>query len=101
MGMFMDDCAIVTVAARVFMPIAINLGFDPIWFAIVFITNMQIAYLSPPFGWGLILMKGLTPPEISIGQIWRSIPPYIAIQLVILALVILVPSLALWLPERL
>jgi tripartite ATP-independent transporter DctM subunit len=98
MGMFMDDYAIVTVAAPVFMPIAVNLGFDPIWFAIVFITNMQIAYLTPPFGWGLILMKGLAPPEISLGHIWRSVPPYIAIQVVVLVLVILVPPIALWLP---
>jgi TRAP-type mannitol/chloroaromatic compound transport system permease large subunit len=59
---------------------------------------MQIAYLTPPFGWGLILMKGLAPPEISLGHIWRSVPPYIAIQVVVLVLVILVPPIALWLP---
>jgi len=99
-GMFMDDYAIVTICAPIFIPIAASLGFDLIWFSIVFILNMQVAYLTPPFGWALIMMRGVAPPEITTADIWRSVPPFIAIQVVILILVMLIPQLALWLPGK-
>jgi tripartite ATP-independent transporter DctM subunit len=99
-GMFMDDYAVLTICAPIFIPIAVILGFDPTWFAIVFVLNMQVAYLTPPFGWALILMKGVAPPEIHTKDIWRSIPPFVAIQLLVLLLTMLFPQLALWLPEK-
>ena len=99
-GMFMDDYAVLTICAPIFIPIAILLGFDPIWYAIVFILNMQVAYLTPPFGWALILMRGVAPPEIHTRDIWRSIPPFVAIQLLVLVLTMVFPQLALWLPNK-
>ncbi len=99
-GAFMDDYAIITICAPIFIPIARYLGFDPIWFSIIFILNMQVAYLTPPFGWALILMKGVAPPEISTQEIWRSIPPFVAIQLLMLILTMIFPQLALWLPNK-
>jgi len=99
-GMFMDDYAVLTICAPIFMPIAIFLGFNPVWFSIVFILNMQVAYLTPPFGWALILMRGVAPPQIHTQDIWRSIPPFVAIQLIVLLLTMLFPQLALWLPEK-
>jgi len=99
-GMFMDDYAIITICAPIFIPISKYLGFDPVWFAIVFILNMQVAYLTPPFGWALILMKGVAPPEIHTKDIWRSIPPFVGMQLIVLLLVMLFPQLALWLPMK-
>lgn len=99
-GMFMDDYAVITICAPIFLPIGKFLGFDPIWFAIVFILNMQVAYLSPPFGWALILMKGIAPPEVQTRDIWRSVPPFVAIQLLILILTMIFPQLALWLPGK-
>lgn len=99
-GMFMDDYAVITICAPIFIPIAVFLGFDPIWYAIIFILNMQVAYLSPPFGWALILMKGVAPPEIHTRDIWRSVPPFVAIQLIVLLLTMLFPQLALWLPRK-
>jgi tripartite ATP-independent transporter DctM subunit len=99
-GAFMDDYAVITICAPIFVPIARHLGFDPIWFSIVFILNMQAAYLTPPFGWALILMKGVAPPEVSTREIWRSIPPFVAIQLLILILTMIFPQLALWLPGK-
>ena len=99
-GMFMDDYAVLTICAPIFMPIAIHLGFNPVWFSIIFILNMQVAYLTPPFGWALILMKGVAPPEIHTQDIWRSIPPFVALQLLVLILTMLFPQLALWLPEK-
>ena len=98
LGMFMDDFAIVIIAAPVFFPIAVSLGFDPIWFAIVFIINMEIAYLTPPFGWALIMVKSVAPPEITTAHIWRSVPPFLAIKFFIWTMVIIFPQLALWLP---
>ena len=100
LGMFMDDYAVVTICAPIFVPIAIVLGFDPIWFSIVFILNMQVAYLTPPFGWALIMMKGVAPPDISTRDIWRSIPPFVIMQLIVLILIMIFPQLALWLPDK-
>ncbi len=99
-GAFMDDYAVITICAPIFLPIARHLGFDPIWFSIVFILNMQAAYLTPPFGWALILMKGVAPPEIHTKDIWRSIPPFVAMQLLVLILTMLFPQLVLWLPDK-
>jgi TRAP-type mannitol/chloroaromatic compound transport system permease large subunit len=76
------------------------LGFDPIWFSIVFLLNMQVAYLTPPFGWALILMKGIAPTEVNTGDIWRSVPPFVGIQILVLILTILFPQIALWLPDK-
>ena len=99
-GMFMDDYAVVTICAPIFVPIAKFLGFDPIWFSILFILNMQVAYLTPPFGWALILLKGVAPPEINTRDIWRSVPPFVGIQLLVLIIAMVFPQVALWLPEK-
>lgn len=99
-GMFMDDFAIIIILAPIFLPVAVSLGFDPIWFGIVFILNMQVAYLTPPFGWGLILMKGIAPPGVSTGDIWRSVPPFVGMQLLVLILTMVFPALAMWLPGQ-
>jgi len=96
----MDDYAVVTICAPIMLPIARMLGFDPIWFSILFILNMQVAYLTPPFGWALIMMKGVAPPEVSTRDIWRSVPPFVLIQLAVLILVMLFPQIATWLPNR-
>jgi tripartite ATP-independent transporter DctM subunit len=99
-GMFMDDYAVVTICAPIFLPIAKFLGFDPIWFSVVFLLNMQVAYLTPPFGWALILMKGVAPPEVTTRNIWQSVPPFAAMQLLVLLLTMILPQLALWLPGK-
>jgi len=99
-GAFMDDYAVVTICAPIFIPIARLLGFDPIWFSIVFILNMQVAYLTPPFGWALILMRGVAPEGIDTKDIWRSVPPFVLMQLCVLILTMIFPQLALWLPRK-
>jgi tripartite ATP-independent transporter DctM subunit len=99
-GMFMDDYAVVTICAPIFMPIAKLLGFDPIWFSIIFLLNMQVAYLTPPFGWALILMKGVAPPEVTTKDIWQAVPPFVGIQLLVLVLTMIFPIIALWLPGK-
>lgn len=99
-GMFMDDYAVVTICAPIMLPIATLLGFDPIWFSILFILNMQMAYMTPPFGWALIMMRAVAPPEVTTKDIWRSIPPFVLIQFFVLLLVMIFPTLATWLPNR-
>lgn len=100
LGSFMDDYAIVTICAPIFIPIAVKLGFDPVWFGIIFILNMQVAYLTPPFGWALILMKSVSPAGIKTSQIWRAVPPFVGIQLIVLILTMIWPQIALWLPGK-
>lgn len=100
LGAFMDDYAVVTICGPIFLPIAVSLGFDPIWFAIIFILNMQVAYLTPPFGWALILMKSVAPPEITTSDVWRAVPPFIAIQVFVLMITMVWPQIALWLPSK-
>lgn len=67
-GAFMDDFAIITICIPIFLPIAKSLGFDPIWFAVIFVLNIQVAYLTPPFGWALIMMKGVAPSSLSTAE---------------------------------
>ena len=85
-GMFMDDYAIVFICAPIFLPVAEALGFDKIWFSILFILNMQVAYLTPPFGWASILLKSVVPEEIKMIDIWKATPPFILIQLFVLGI---------------
>jgi len=98
MGMVMDDVAMLMIAGPIYTPIIIALGFDPIWFGILFIVNLQIAYLTPPFGYALFYMRGVAPESITMGQIYRSIIPFVILQIIGLSLVMAFPQLALWLP---
>mgnify|MGYP003957330979 FL=1 len=99
-GMFMDDYAIVFICAPIFLPVAEALGFDKIWFSILFILNMQVAYLTPPFGWASILLKSVVPEEIKMIDIWKATPPFIIIQLLVLILAMIFPQLVMWLPSK-
>lgn len=101
MGMIMDDFAILMLTAPIYAPIVLALGFDPIWFGILFILNMQMAYLTPPFGFNLFYLKGIVPKNISMGDIYLSVIPFVIIQAIGVALVIIFPWLATWLPSML
>jgi TRAP-type mannitol/chloroaromatic compound transport system permease large subunit len=90
---------ILLICAPVFVPIILSLGFDKLWFGVLFTINMEMAYITPPFGFNLFYMKGVVPPEISMGDIYRSIVPYVFCQALCLALVMVFPELALWLPR--
>ena len=99
MGMVMDDVAMLMIAGPIYTPIILALGFDPIWFGILFIINLQIAYLTPPFGYALFYMRGVAPESITMGQIYRSIIPFVILQIIGLGIVMVFPQLALWLPS--
>ncbi len=99
MGMFLDDYAIVMIATPIYAPVIVSLGFDPLWFGILFIMNMQMAMLTPPYGFATFYMKALVPKDILITDIWRAIIPFVALQGFGLILVMVFPQLALWLPR--
>ena len=98
-GMFLDDWAILFVIMPVYIPIVISYGFDPIWFAILYIVNMQMAYLTPPYGFNLFYMRAVVPPEITMADIYRSVIPFVALQLVGLAILMIFPQIALFVPN--
>lgn len=99
LGMFMDDWAIIMLCTPLFVPIIDELGVDKLWFGALFIVNIQIAYLSPPFGFVLFWLKGVLPPDVTMGDIYRSVGPFVLLQLLGLTLVFLFPGIAVWLPN--
>ena len=98
LAMVLDPMGIMMICIPVFLPIVKTHGFDPLWFGILFTINMEIGYMTPPFGFNLFYMKGLVPPGISMGDIYRSSIPYTIVSLVGLALVMIFPKIATWLP---
>jgi tripartite ATP-independent transporter DctM subunit len=100
LGCFIDWIGILLLTAPIFVPVAEKLGFDPIWMGVLFCLNMQISYISPPFGPAAFYLKGVTPPGITLGQIFQSVWPYLIMQVLVLGLVIAFPQIALWLPSR-
>lgn len=98
LGCFIDWIGILLLTAPIFVPVAVSMGFDPVWLGVLFCMNMQISYISPPFGPAAFYLKGVAPPDISIADIFQSIWPYLGLQVLALALVMTFPQLALWLP---
>ncbi|WP_392386112.1 TRAP transporter large permease subunit [Marinomonas primoryensis] len=96
LGMFLDWVGVALLTMPIFVPIIIGLGLDPIWFGVVFCLNMQVSFLSPPFGPAAFYLKSVAPKDISLGEIFSSLLPFIAMQIAVLALVIFFPELALW-----
>ena len=99
MGMFLDDTAMLVIVAPLYVPLVKILGFDPIWYGVLYTITCQIAYMTPPFGYNLFLMRAMAPPEITLGDIYRSIVPFVAVMVLGLALVTAFPQIALWLPQ--
>ncbi|WP_275285815.1 TRAP transporter large permease [Halomonas elongata] len=99
LGMFLDDTAMLVIVAPLYVPLVITLGYDPIWYGVLYTITVQIAYMTPPFGYNLFLMRAMAPPEVSLSDIYRSVWPFVGIMLLGLALITIFPQLALWLPE--
>jgi len=99
LGMFLDPAGIILLTTPIFVPIITKLGFDPLWFGILFTINMEMAYITPPFGFNLFILKGVVPPEVSMGDIYKSVGPFVLLQALCLAIVMLWPQLATWLPS--
>lgn len=101
LGFFLDEITQVMITVPVFLPIIVALGYDPVWFGVLFMTQVQMDYLTPPFGFCLFYMKGVAPPEVSMGDIYRSILPFVLIQLAVVIFILVFPGVVMWLPNLL
>jgi TRAP-type mannitol/chloroaromatic compound transport system permease large subunit len=99
--MILDPVGIMMITIPVFLPIIKAHGFDPLWFGILFVINMEIGYMTPPFGFNLFYQKGIVPKGITMGDIYRSVVPYTLVELTGLVIIMLFPQIALWLPNKL
>jgi len=99
MGTFLDDTAMLVIVAPLYVPLVGSLGFDLIWYGILYTITCQIAYMTPPFGYNLFLMRAMAPPEITIIDIYRSVIPFVLVMILGLALVMIFPGVAMWLPN--
>lgn len=99
LGMVLDIIGITVLLAPIFVPVIKSLGFDPLWFGVIFNLNLQIAYLSPPFGYSMFYLKAVAPPDVTMTDLYRSVLPYMALQIIGMALCMLFPQIVLWLPN--
>jgi len=99
MGTFLDDTAMLVIVAPLYVPLVGALGFDLIWYGVLYTITTQIAYMTPPFGYNLFLMRAMAPPEITLRDIYASIVPFVLIMVLALATIMTFPQIALWLPE--
>ncbi|WP_207061652.1 TRAP transporter large permease subunit [Motiliproteus sp. SC1-56] len=98
MGTFLDDTAMLVIVAPLFIPLVGSLGFDLVWYGVLYTITCQVAYMTPPFGYNLFLMRAMAPPEVTLIDIYRSVIPFVLIMILALTLVMAYPQLALWLP---
>ncbi|MDE0203647.1 MAG: TRAP transporter large permease subunit, partial [Rhodospirillaceae bacterium] len=98
MGTFLDDTAMLVIVAPLYVPLVDALGFNLIWYGILYTITTQIAYMTPPFGYNLFLMRAMAPPEVTLRDIYRSIIPFVGVMIVALAIIMIFPEIALWFP---
>jgi len=99
LGFFLDFIEICFIVVPVIAPVAIQMGIDPLWFALLIALNLQTSFLTPPFGFSLFYLKASAPPSLKLQQIYKGVMPFVGIQIAVLALIIAYPSIALWLPS--
>ncbi len=99
MGTFLDDTAMLVIVAPLYVPLVKVLGFDLIWYGVLYTITTQIAYMTPPFGYNLFLMRAMAPKEITITDIYTSIIPFVLVMVAALALIMIFPQIAMWLPQ--
>jgi tripartite ATP-independent transporter DctM subunit len=100
LAMVLDPAGIMMITVPIFLPFVKAHGFDPLWFGILFTINMEIGYMTPPFGFNLFYLKGIVPPSITMGDIYRSVIPFTIVESTGLALVMIFPQIAIWLPYK-
>jgi tripartite ATP-independent transporter DctM subunit len=101
LGMFIDWIGIVLICFPLFLPISKELGFDPIWFVIMMAVNLQASFLTPPFGYALFYLRGIAPPGVELGHIYRGIVPFVVLMLIGLTMCTVFPQIVMWLPSLL
>ncbi|MFC2045038.1 TRAP transporter large permease subunit, partial [Chloroflexota bacterium] len=99
LGCFLDPFGIIMLAVPLFVSVISSLGFDPVWFGVIFVVNMEMAYLTPPVGLNLFYMKAVAPEGTTMGEVYRSIIPFVLLQGLCLAFLVVFPQIVLWLPN--
>lgn len=99
LGMVLDIIGITVLLAPIFVPVVKTLGFDPIWFGVLFNLNLQIAYLSPPFGYSMFYLKAVAPDDVTMTELYHAVLPYLALQVLGMVLCMLIPGIITWLPS--
>jgi len=99
LGMFLDDTAMLVIVAPLYVPLVQELGYDAVWYGVLYTITCQIAYMTPPLGYNLFLMRAMAPKEISLLDIYKSIIPFVLLMTATLLLVMVFPQIALWLPQ--
>ncbi|MBK1698541.1 TRAP transporter large permease [Rhodovibrio salinarum] len=99
LGFFLEWIEITYIALPLFLPIFQNAGIDMVWLGVLVAMNLQTSFLTPPFGWALFFLKGVAPPGVTTGDIYRGVLPFIGLQILGLACLFFFPSLATWLPD--
>lgn len=100
-GFVLDGLSITLIIVPIGFPLIRSLGFDPVWFAILYLVVKQTSYLTPPMAGAIFYFRAIAPPEITLAHMYRGVLPFIVLDLVVLALIMAFPALALWLPQRL
>ncbi len=100
-GFFLDWISVLLIFIPVFIPIVRAMGFDPVWFCVLFLVVIQTSYLTPPMAPAIFYLRGISPPEITLKHMFRGVVPFIVLQLVTLAIVAAYPPIVLWLPDKL
>ena len=101
LGIFVDQVSMMLITLPIFMPVVQAFGIDLVWFGVMFLICMQLGLLLPPHGLLLMTMKGVSPPQVRMSHIFQAVVPYVAMSILVLALVFFVPAVALWLPQLL
>jgi len=101
LGLFVDQVSMMLITLPVFMPIVQRLNIDPIWFGVLYLICMQLGLLLPPHGLLLMTMRGVAPPQVTMADIFRAVVPYVALSLILLAVIAMFPVIATWLPALL
>ncbi|MCB2020191.1 MAG: TRAP transporter large permease subunit [Burkholderiaceae bacterium] len=101
LGFILDTFEIIFIVIPITAPVLLNLGVDPLWLGVLVGVNLQTSFLTPPFGFSLFYLRGVAPPEVSTGQIYRGVLPFVGLQVVAIALLLAFPALSTWLPRLL
>lgn len=99
LGMFLDPMGIIMITTPIFAPIIAAAGFDPLWFGIIFIVNMGLGYITPPFGFNLFILRGIAPPGVTMADVYRGIIPFAILDVVTIGIIMAFPPIATWLPS--
>jgi tripartite ATP-independent transporter DctM subunit len=100
LGSFLDELALLMISIPIYMPVATALNFDPVWFGLLMLLTLEIATISPPYGLALFVLKGVVP-DASMGDVWKASIAYMTMSTLVLALIIVIPGIATWLPRAL